>query len=149
MSLLAWARIKFRSPCQLWESNIHYQYVFTLLTQTTVEHWHVHKHSNHPRQVAALAVQVVEVACPAVVTITNELADPRYPTASAKVKARRVKPTVVSPADLGLGEAELQPRVMMTRQFVPEVQGNCEFLEGEPAQVADQLIDRLKADSIL
>ena len=93
--------------------------------------------------------EVVEVACPAVVTITNELGDPRYPTASAKVKARRVKPTVVSPADLGLGEAELQPRVMMTRQFVPEVQGNCEFLEGEPAQVADQLIDRLKADSIL
>jgi electron transfer flavoprotein beta subunit len=56
---------------------------------------------------------------------------------------------VVTPADLNLGEAELQPRVMMTRQFVPEVQGNCEFLEGEPAQVADELIARLKADSIL
>jgi electron transfer flavoprotein beta subunit len=93
--------------------------------------------------------EVVEVACPAVVTITNELGDPRYPKASAKVKARRVKPTVVTPADLNLGEAELQPRVMMTRQFVPEVQGNCEFLEGEPAQVADELIARLKADSIL
>lgn len=93
--------------------------------------------------------EVVEVACPAVVTISNELGDPRYPTASAKVKARRVKPAVVSPGELGLGEAELQPRVMLTRQFVPEVQGNCEFLEGEPAQVADQLIARLKADSIL
>ena len=93
--------------------------------------------------------EVVEVACPAVVTISNELGDPRYPTASAKVKARRVKPDVVTPADLGLGEADLQPRVMLTRQFVPEVQGNCEFLEGEPAAVAATLIERLKADSIL
>lgn len=93
--------------------------------------------------------EVVEVACPAVVTISNEIGDPRYPAAAAKVKARRVKPTVVSPEDLNLGEADLQPRVMLTRQFVPEVQGNCEFLEGEPAQVADQLIARLKADSIL
>jgi len=93
--------------------------------------------------------EVVEVACPAVVTISNEIGDPRYPTASAKVKARRVKPTVTTPADLNLGEAELQPRVLLTRQFVPEVQGNCEFIEGGPAQVADQLIERLKADSIL
>ncbi|MDE0884401.1 MAG: electron transfer flavoprotein subunit beta/FixA family protein [Myxococcota bacterium] len=93
--------------------------------------------------------EVVEVACPAVVTISNEIGDPRYPTASAKVKARRVKPTVTTPADLGLGEAELQPRVMLTRQFVPEVQGNCEFIQGEPSEVADQLIERLKADSIL
>ncbi len=93
--------------------------------------------------------EVVEVACPAVVTISNEIGDPRYPTASAKVKARRVKPTVTSPADLNLGEAELQPRVMLTRQFVPEVQGNCEFLQGEPAEVANELIQRLEADSVL
>ena len=72
----------------------------------------------------------MEVARPAVVTISNEIGDPRYPTASAKVKARRVKPTVVTPADLNLDEAQLHPRVMLTKQFVPEVQGNCEFLQG-------------------
>jgi len=93
--------------------------------------------------------EVVRVACPAVVTITNELGDPRYPTAAAKMKARRVKPTVVAPADLALGDADLAPRVMMKRQFVPEVHGNCEFLEGEPAAVADQLIARLRADGTL
>ena len=93
--------------------------------------------------------QTVAADCPAVVTISNELGDPRYPSAAAKVKARRVKPTVVQPSDLGLGEETLSPRVMLTRQFVPEVQGNCEFLTGDAAQMADDLIQRLKADSIL
>ena len=93
--------------------------------------------------------QLVSVACPAVVTVSNELGDPRYPSAAAKVKARRVKPTVVQPMDLGLDEADLAPRVMITRQFVPEIQGHCEFLKGEPAEVANELVERLKADSIL
>lgn len=93
--------------------------------------------------------QVVSAACPAVVTISNELGDPRYPSASAKVKARRAKPTVVQPSDLGLDEMGLMPRVMLTRQFVPQVQGNCEWLKGEPAQMANELVERLKADSIL
>ncbi|MAI79527.1 MAG: hypothetical protein CL917_11340 [Deltaproteobacteria bacterium] len=93
--------------------------------------------------------QVVAAACPAVVTISNELGDPRYPSAAAKVKARRIKPTVVQPSDLGLSPEDIAPRVMLTRQFVPEVQGNCEFIQGEVAQMADSLIERLKADSIL
>lgn len=93
--------------------------------------------------------EVVQTPCPAVVTITNELGEPRYPTAAAKVKARRVKPSVLSPADLSLGESDLAPRVMMKRQFVPEVQGNCDFLHGEPAAIAAQLIERLRADGTL
>ena len=94
--------------------------------------------------------ETVETSCPAVVTVTNELGDPRYPTAAAKVKARRAKPTVVKPGDLGLGDDELAPRVVMTKQFVPEVHGNCEFLQGDsPAALADQLIEKLRADSII
>lgn len=93
--------------------------------------------------------QVVQVGCPALVTISNELGDPRYPTAAAKVKARRVKPQQVTPADLNLSDADLEPRVALTRQFVPEVQGNCEFLEGAPGEVAQQLIERLKSDQVL
>lgn len=93
--------------------------------------------------------EVVTTPCPAVVTITNELGEPRYPTAAAKVKARRVKPSVVNPADLSLSESDLAPRVLMKRQFVPEVQGNCEFLSGEPSAIAAQLIERLQADGTL
>jgi electron transfer flavoprotein beta subunit len=94
--------------------------------------------------------EVVEADCPSVVTITNELGDPRYPTAAAKVKARRVKPTVVTPDDLGLTADELRPKVVIAKQFVPEIKGNCEFLDGDsPAALANQLIERLRSESII
>jgi hypothetical protein len=38
----------------------------------------------------------------------------------------------------------------LVKQFVPTVQGNCEFIEGEtPAQVADNLIAKLRQESLL
>jgi electron transfer flavoprotein beta subunit len=92
----------------------------------------------------------VEVACPAVVTISNELGDPRYPTAAAKIKARRMKPEQVVIGDLGLSDADLQCKAQMVKQFVPEIQGNCEFIEGgSPAELADNLIKRLREESLL
>jgi electron transfer flavoprotein beta subunit len=94
--------------------------------------------------------EVVEAPCPAVVTISNELGEPRYPTAAKKIAARRMKPTIVSVDDLPLGPEDLQPRVTLTQQFVPTIQGNCEFISGEtPTDVAARLIERLREDSIL
>jgi electron transfer flavoprotein beta subunit len=94
--------------------------------------------------------EVVETACPAVVTISNELGEPRYPTAARKLAARRVKPTVVPPDDLGLAPEARQPRVVLTRQFVPTVQGHCEFLTGDSAaELADRLVGRLREEKVL
>jgi electron transfer flavoprotein beta subunit len=39
--------------------------------------------------------------------------------------------------------------VVLTKQFVPEVQGNCEFLSGSPAELAQQLLDKLRADRVI
>jgi electron transfer flavoprotein beta subunit len=94
--------------------------------------------------------EVVAVAGGAVVTISNELGDPRYPTAASKIKARRVKPTVVAISDLGLSAEDSEPRVAFTKQFVPTIQGNCEFISGDsPAELADRLIARLREDSVI
>jgi len=94
--------------------------------------------------------QTVEVRGPAVVTISNELGAPRYPTAARKLAARRVKPRVLTPAELGLAEADLVPALTLIRRFVPELQGKCEFIEGaSPAELADRLIARLRQDGVL
>jgi electron transfer flavoprotein beta subunit len=94
--------------------------------------------------------EVVEVPAPAVVTVSNELGEPRYPTAKNKIAARRMKPEVAEPAALGLSDQDLQPRVQARRQFVPTVQGNCEFLAGETAaELADALVARLRQDSLI
>ena len=91
--------------------------------------------------------EVVEGNTPALVTITNELGEPRFPAAKAKMKARKAKPTALTISDLGLSADALAPKVELLKQYVPEVQGNCEFLEGSPEEVAKQLIDKLRADS--
>lgn len=94
--------------------------------------------------------EVVEVICPAVVTVSNELGEPRYPTAAKKLAARRMKPEIVSPEGLSLSAEALQPRVVAQRQFVPTVSGNCEMLGGDtPAELADALIARLRQDSVI
>ncbi len=94
--------------------------------------------------------EIVEATCPAVVTISNEFGEPRYPTMPMKMAARKVKPTVVSVGELALDPQDVQPRVVMTRQFVPTVEGECEFISGdEPAEIADRLIGRLIEDKVL
>ncbi len=94
--------------------------------------------------------EVVEAPCPAVVTISNELGQPRYPTTAKKMAARRMQPKVVSIDSLSLRPEDLQPRVTLIRQFVPTVQGHCEIISGAtPAEVATRLIERLRADSVL
>jgi len=94
--------------------------------------------------------EVVEASCPAVVTISNELGTPRYPTMAKRMQARKKQPTTVALESLGLAAADLAPRVALTRQFVPTVQGSCEMIAGASArELADGLIARLRAESVL
>lgn len=94
--------------------------------------------------------EVVRATCPAVVTISNELGQPRYPTTARTMKARRMKPNVVTPADLSLSPEDVRPRVRMTRQFVSTVQGSCEIIAGEtPKDLADRLVARLREERVL
>jgi electron transfer flavoprotein beta subunit len=93
--------------------------------------------------------EVVEAALPAVVTISNELGEPRYPTMQAKMKARKQKPTVVALGDLPLDAAALAPKVELTKQFVPEVHGACQMIEGDAATAAASLIVKLKQDAVI
>ncbi|RLQ21066.1 electron transfer flavoprotein subunit beta/FixA family protein [Seongchinamella sediminis] len=93
--------------------------------------------------------EVVQGQLPAVVTVSNELGDPRFPTAKAKMAARKKKPTSIAVADLGLSPEQLAPRVILEKQYVPQVQGNCEFLEGSPAEIARTLVEKLRADSLI
>jgi electron transfer flavoprotein beta subunit len=94
--------------------------------------------------------ELVEADLPAVVTVSNELGEPRYPTMPGKMAARKVKPTVVTPTDLPVEPDDLVPRAVLARQFVPAVTGDCELIAGDgPADVADRLVARLVDDDVL
>ena len=101
------------------------------------------------RRVTPNGDEVVKVSLPAVATITSEFGTPRYPTAAGMMAARRVKPTVTTIDALGVDANAVAPRVTLSKMFVPEVQGNCEFLQGTPAEVARELIRRLRAEGVI
>ena len=93
--------------------------------------------------------EVVQGPLPALVTVSNEVGVPRFPTAKAKMAARKMAPVAVDVASLGLTAADLAPSVEVVRQQLPVVSGHCEFLQGSAAETARQLIDRLRADGVV
>ena len=77
--------------------------------------------------------EVMEASLPALVTVSNELGQPRYPTLRGIMAATRKLPTTWTAADLGLDLSQLQPRLSLRELFVPERGQECEFVEGENA----------------
>lgn len=80
--------------------------------------------------------EVVEAPLPALVTVSNELGQPRYPTLRGIMAATRKQPTVWSVADLDLDASQSEPRVTLQELFVPVSDQECEFIEGENAAAA-------------
>ena len=89
--------------------------------------------------------EVVEASLPAVVTVSNELGEPRYPTLRGIMAASRKTPTVWSASDLGLDQEQLAPRLELMDLYVPVSDRQCEFIEGaDDADAGRQLALRLR-----
>ena len=94
--------------------------------------------------------EVVEADLPALVTVSNELGQPRYPTLRGIMAATRKKPTIWTISDLGMDPAQLEPRVTLRSLFVPESGQECEYIEGENAADAGrQLALKLREDKLI
>lgn len=94
--------------------------------------------------------ETIAVNAPVVVTISNELGQPRYPTMAGRMAARKKKIATVAVGELGLDAAALRPRVTLVRQFVPTVKSACEVIAGAtPDEAAARLIARLRAEHVL
>jgi electron transfer flavoprotein beta subunit len=94
--------------------------------------------------------ETVAVGAPAVVTISNELGQARYPTMAGRMAARKKRIASVTAAELGVAADALAPRVRVVKQFVPTVKGACEVLTGAtPAEAAAALVARLRAEQVL
>lgn len=97
--------------------------------------------------------QVVEVTLPAVITVSNELGEPRYATIKGIMSAKRKEPIVWSPADIGVDASELGAagrRSKMNKLFQPVREGTCEIVEGENEEdAAVNLAVRLSAEKLI
>jgi electron transfer flavoprotein beta subunit len=97
--------------------------------------------------------EVVEVSLPAVVTVSNEIGEPRYPTIKGIMAAKKIEPIVWQPADIGVEPAQIGAagrRAKMLRLFQLVYEGACEFVEGEtPEEAAANLALKLREAKIL
>lgn len=92
--------------------------------------------------------EVVEAPLPCLVTVSNELGEPRYPQLRQIMLAARKQVPVWTAADLGLEPSQVGAagaRLALARLYVPVVESRCEFVEGEsPQEMAEKLALRLR-----
>ncbi len=95
-------------------------------------------------QIVPDGIVVAQAPLPAVVTVSNELGEPRYPTMRNIMAANRKRPTLWKLADLGLDAATLTPQLEIVELAFPQRTQECEFIEADDvATAARQLAARL------
>jgi electron transfer flavoprotein beta subunit len=97
--------------------------------------------------------EVVKVTLPAVVTVSSEIGAPRYPSIKGVMAAKKIKPTVWKPGDIGLDSSqvgEMGRKVKLARLFQPVREGEAEIIEGDtPEEAGEKLALRLREEKIL
>ena len=79
---------------------------------------------------------VSEAALPALVTVSNELGEPRYPTMRNIMAANRKRPTTWKLSDLELDDSILTPQLEVLEVAFPERNQECEMIEAEDGEAA-------------
>ena len=97
--------------------------------------------------------EIVEVPLPALLTISNEIGEPRYPTIKGIMAAKKVEPIIWSPADIGVDPGQVGAagrRAKMVKLFQPVHEAIVEIIEGEtPEEAGANLAAKLREAKIL
>jgi electron transfer flavoprotein beta subunit len=97
--------------------------------------------------------EVMEVNLPAVLTISNEVGEPRYPTIKGIMAAKKKEPVVWKPADIGMepGKVGAAGQIQkMKKLFQPMREGKVEMVEGEsPEEAAVNLALKLREAKLI
>ncbi|MBI4286543.1 MAG: electron transfer flavoprotein subunit beta/FixA family protein [Chloroflexi bacterium] len=99
-------------------------------------------------RVLADGYEVMETPLPALITVSNELGEPRYPTIKGIMAAKKKEPIVWKPADIGVTPAQVGAagrRNKVLKLFQPVREGKCEIVGGDsPEEAAVKLALRLR-----
>ena len=90
---------------------------------------------------------------PALITVSNELGEPRYATLKGIMAAGKKQPTIWKPADIGVEPSQIGAagrRTKLLKLFQPVLEGKCEIIEGEsPEEAAVNLALKLREAKII
>lgn len=97
--------------------------------------------------------EVIEVSLPALITVSNEIGEPRYPTIKGIMAAKKMEPVIWKPADIESDVSQIGAagrRTKLFKLFQPVREGKCEIVEGEsPEEAAVNLAVKLREAKIL
>ncbi len=104
-------------------------------------------------RITAEGYEVIEVSLPALITVSNELGEPRYPTLRGIMAAKKKEPIIWKPADIGGEPAQFGAagrRTNLLKLFQPVREGKCEIIEEDsPEEAAVSLALKLREAKIL
>jgi electron transfer flavoprotein beta subunit len=93
---------------------------------------------------------VAQAPLPVLVTVSNELGEPRYPTMRNIMAANRKRPVTWKLADLNLDPVLLAPQLEVVELTFPQRTQQCEFIEAEDAATAARkLAIQLRASGLI
>ena len=94
--------------------------------------------------------EVFEAATPCLITVNNEIGEPRYQTLRGIMQASRKTPETWTLADLGLSDSDVAPALTLTELFVPVNDRQCEIIEGEDEADSGRLLAlKLREEKII
>ena len=97
--------------------------------------------------------QPITMPLPAVLGISNEINQPRYPTLKGIMASGKAQIPVWTAADVGLAPEQVGQqgrRLVLERLHVPERESQCEFIEAEtPQEVGERLAQRLREARVI
>ncbi len=76
---------------------------------------------------------------PAVITVSNEIGEARYPTLKGMRASKKIEPIVWKPEDIDVDPARIGGpgrRSKLLKLFQPVREGECEIIEGESEEEA-------------
>ncbi|MBI4187359.1 MAG: electron transfer flavoprotein subunit beta/FixA family protein [Chloroflexi bacterium] len=104
-------------------------------------------------RVVADGYEVIEAPLPCLVTVSNELGEPRYATIKGIMAAKKKEPIVWKPADIGVDPSQIGAkgrRINLLKLFQPVREGKCDIVQGEtPEEAAANLALKLREAKIL
>jgi electron transfer flavoprotein beta subunit len=96
------------------------------------------------RELEAGWFQWVELPLPAVLSIQSGINKPRYATLKGIMAAKKKEIATVARASLGVPDA---PTQRVERIYVPQKTKKTEFINGQPKEIAAQLIEKLRHEA--
>jgi electron transfer flavoprotein beta subunit len=90
-------------------------------------------------RVIADGYEVLEVELPALITVSNELGEPRYAALKGIMAAAKKQPIIWTPEDIGVDRSQVGAagrHMKLAKLFQPVKEGRCQIIEGENVEEA-------------